>query len=74
MDAKDENCLHDLFVVDPQDDMEKIEAKKEPLLDRPYRRILDTKEYAAFTNWSPIGKDGSGGPPCRLLWVKGHAG
>jgi hypothetical protein len=71
MDKEDTKCRRDLFVVDPQDDMETIEGRKDTLLDDAYKWILDTKEYAAFTNWS---NDESPLPPCRLLWVKGHAG
>ncbi|KAK4233014.1 hypothetical protein C8A03DRAFT_39311, partial [Achaetomium macrosporum] len=67
----EEKCLQDLFVVDPQDDMEKIERNKDTLLDGAYKWILDTEEYAAFTDWS---YDGSGHLPCRLMWVKGYAG
>jgi hypothetical protein len=48
----DEKCLQDLYVVDPKDDMEKIKKNKDKLLDGAYKWILDTKEYAAFTNWS----------------------
>jgi hypothetical protein len=71
MDEEDTKCLRDLFVVDPQDDMETIEMKKDKLLDDAYKWILDTKEYAAFANWS---NDESSLTSCRLLWVKGHAG
>ncbi|KAK4245655.1 vegetative incompatibility protein HET-E-1 [Corynascus novoguineensis] len=69
-DKEDVACLRDLFVVDPQDDMKNIERKKDDLLDEAYEWILDTREYAAFTNWYD---DGSL-PSCRLLWIKGHAG
>lgn len=67
----DEKCLQDLFVVDPQDDMEKIQRNKDMLLDEAYKWVLNTEEYAASTNW---GHDGSGQSSCRLMWVKGHAG
>ncbi|KAH8684812.1 WD40-repeat-containing domain protein [Tricladium varicosporioides] len=67
----DEKCLQDLYVVDPQDDMEKIEKNKDKLLDGAYKWILDTKEYAALTNWS---KDMSNQPSRQLMWIKGHAG
>lgn len=70
-DAEDTKCLRELFVVDPQDDMEKIEQKKDVLLHEAYKWILDTEAYAAFTDWN---HDGSTSPSCRLLWVKGHAG
>lgn len=64
-------CRRDLRVVDPQDDMQRIEMEKDELLDDAYKWILHTPEYASFTNW-----DGSGleHPQRRLLWVKGHAG
>ncbi|KAH8587313.1 hypothetical protein B0O99DRAFT_642038 [Bisporella sp. PMI_857] len=67
----DEKCLQDLYVVDPQDDMEKIEKNKDKLLDGAYKWILDTKGYAAFTNWS---KDVCNQQSRRLMWIKGHAG
>jgi len=70
-DDEDAKCLQDLYVVDPQDDMEKIENKKDALLDGAYKWILNSKEYAAFTNWS---NDASGQSSCQLMWVKGHAG
>ncbi|KAK3298813.1 uncharacterized protein B0H64DRAFT_371246 [Chaetomium fimeti] len=70
-DGEDTKCLQQLFVVDPQDDMEKIEQKKDVLLHEAYKWILDTEAYAAFTNWN---QDGCAPSSCRLLWVKGHAG
>ncbi|KAK4206474.1 hypothetical protein QBC37DRAFT_381060 [Rhypophila decipiens] len=71
MVAEDEKCLQDLFIVDPQHDMKKIQKKKDTLLEGGYNWILDTKEYKAFTNWA---SDESVLPACRLLWIKGHAG
>ncbi|KAH6854663.1 hypothetical protein B0I37DRAFT_362728 [Chaetomium sp. MPI-CAGE-AT-0009] len=68
---EDIECLRQLFVVDPQDDMEKIEQKKDVLLHEAYKWILDTEAYATFTDWN---HDDAAPPPCRLLWVKGHAG
>lgn len=62
-------CRRDLRVVDPQDDMQRIEKDKDELLDDAYRWILDTTEYASFTNW-----DGPELSQRRLLWIKGHAG
>lgn len=70
-DDEDAECLRDLFVIDPQDDMEKIEKKKDELVDGAYKWILDREEFAAFTNWS---NDASGRLSCQLMWVKGHAG
>jgi hypothetical protein len=71
MDDTDTKCLQDLRVVDPRDDMKKIENKKDELLDDAYKWILRTREYAAFTNRSD---DEPNLSPCRLLWIKGHAG
>ncbi|KAM3470258.1 hypothetical protein MY5147_006525 [Beauveria neobassiana] len=70
-DTEDEECLRDLFVVDPQDDMKKIEKKKDKLLNEAYKWVLDTKEYAALTDWN---HDAPGQPSRRLMWIKGPAG
>lgn len=70
-DDKDEECLRDLFVVDPQDDMEKIERKKDELLNKAYEWVLNTKEYAALTDWN---HDVPGQPSRRVMWIKGPAG
>ncbi|CAG8363197.1 unnamed protein product [Penicillium salamii] len=70
-DKKDEQCLQDLFVVDPQDDMDKIEKSKDNLLRQAYKWILSTDEFAALTNW---GNSGPSSPPGRVLWIQGHAG
>jgi hypothetical protein len=71
VDGKNKELLRDLVVVDPQDDMNTIERKKDKLVDDAYKWIFRTKEYAAFTNWS---NDESDLSQCRLLWIKGHAG
>ena len=68
-DNENEKCLRDLRIVNPQDDMERIEKEKEKLLDDAYEWIFEDEKHAAFTNW-----DESRLPPCRLLWVKGGAG
>ncbi len=47
-DRQDRQCLRDLFLVDPQDDLEKIEMKKDTLYDGAYQWILGTDEYASF--------------------------
>ena len=71
IDSKNKEFFRDLFVVDPQYDMDTIERKKDKLVNDAYKWILRTKEYAAFTDWSD---DKSDLRPCRLLWIKGHAG
>ncbi|KAH8881388.1 WD40 repeat-like protein [Thozetella sp. PMI_491] len=67
---KESACLRDLRVVDPQDDMKRIEKEKDGLLDDAYKWILDTPQYAAFTNWD----DTPNISQCQLLWINGHAG
>ncbi|KAL1908384.1 hypothetical protein Sste5344_005912 [Sporothrix stenoceras] len=69
--SENRECLRALFAVDPQSDMGTIESKKGDLLYDAYKWILNSKEYAAFTNWSEGASDVS---PCRLLWIKGPAG
>ncbi|KAL6805892.1 WD40 repeat-like protein [Trichoderma sp. SZMC 28012] len=71
LDEKNKQCLRDLFVVDPQDDMKKIEKNKDTLLSEANSWIFQIEEYQAFTNWD---NTGSMLPSCRLLWIKGHAG
>ncbi|KAL5344303.1 hypothetical protein ACLOAV_010732 [Pseudogymnoascus australis] len=68
-DGEYKECLRDLRIVNPQDDMERIEDEKEELFDGAYNWFLEDDRCAMFTNW-----DESDLPPCRLLWVKGHAG
>lgn len=69
-DEMESACRRDLRVVDPQDDMQRIENDKDELLDDAYKWILHTREYASFTNWNDNGEH----PQRRLLWIKGHAG
>lgn len=71
IDKDEKVCLKDLFVVDPRHDMSDIEDEKDKLLDDAYQWILDTPEYAQFTNWQ---KEAHDPVQCRLLWIKGNAG
>ncbi|KAJ9131101.1 Vegetative incompatibility protein HET-E-1 [Pleurostoma richardsiae] len=64
-------CRRDLRVLDPQDDMDRIEKNKDKLFDDAYRWVFDTQEYAAFTNWDDGSPDFSSR---RLLWIRGNAG
>jgi len=68
-DDKNMECLQDLYVVSPQDDMARIENNKDRLLYDAYEWILHTNQYAAFTTWGESDR-----PSCRLLWIKGQAG
>ncbi|PVH70635.1 hypothetical protein DL98DRAFT_564105 [Cadophora sp. DSE1049] len=68
-DGENKECLRDLRIVNPQDDMQRIVDEKEELFDGAYEWFLEDYRYTMFTNWDEFGL-----PPCRLLWVKGHAG
>jgi hypothetical protein len=67
MDDKSQECLRQLYVINPQHDMETLEGKKEELLGDASKWIFERPEYKAFTDW-----DQPDSP--RLLWIKGPAG
>lgn len=69
MDDEKQQCIHDLRVVSPQDDMARIEKEKEEYVDDASDWIFQDDKYAAFTTWDEYHL-----PPCRVLWVKGGAG
>ncbi|KAF5136431.1 Vegetative incompatibility protein HET-E-1 [Metarhizium anisopliae] len=71
LDHIDRQCRCDLRVVDPKDDMKKIENKKDTLLPDAYEWVLSTEQYARFTRWNDDRLDQN---PCQLLWIKGRAG
>lgn len=71
----DRLLLTELFVIDPSDDMDAIEMRKDALLDDAFKWILDVPEFKAFTNDIDTDDGASVSPsPCRLLWIKGPAG
>ncbi|KAK5055224.1 hypothetical protein LTR84_012974 [Exophiala bonariae] len=63
------DILSKLRVVNPLDDMARIEDDKEHLIDETFRWILGAEEFVQFTNWTDPSL-----PQRRLLWVKGDAG
>lgn len=69
MENENKECLTDLHVVNPKDDMARIEREKEESFSDAYKWIFETEQYTDFTNLNE-----SDHPSCRLLWVKGHAG
>ena len=69
MHHENKKCLTELRVIDPQDDIRRIESVKEELCDDANKWIFENEKYAAFTSW-----DESNLPQCRLLWIKGPAG
>ncbi|KND93793.1 Vegetative incompatibility protein HET-E-1 [Tolypocladium ophioglossoides CBS 100239] len=71
LDDIDRQCRWDLRVIDPKDDMKKIEIKKDKLVTQACKWIFDTDQYVAFTRWSE-GQPNRG--PCRLLKIKGFSG
>lgn len=68
-DDKHEKCLQALYVVDPKNQLDKLESVKEELYTDSYRWILDTVEFSIFNHW-----DGMESGPCRLLWISGPTG
>ncbi|KAI0909671.1 WD40 repeat-like protein [Ustulina deusta] len=70
-DETESNCRKDLRVVDPEDDMKRIENNKDELLDDAYKWIFETSEYIMFSNWEDGGFES---PQRQVLWLKGHAG
>ncbi|PHH49640.1 Vegetative incompatibility protein HET-E-1 [Ceratocystis fimbriata CBS 114723] len=63
-DEKNKQCLSDLYVTDPQDDKEIIEAKKGGLLKGSYQWILEHEDFQRFRNEKDT----------RILWIKGDPG
>ncbi|KAJ8129608.1 hypothetical protein O1611_g4022 [Lasiodiplodia mahajangana] len=70
-DKDDSDCRRELRVVDPQDDMTRIENNKDQLLGDAYKWIFETPKYKKFTDWENGGPDS---PQRQILWLKGHAG
>jgi hypothetical protein len=68
----DRKYFEDLQVSNPNFDMEIIEENKGGLRGEVSGWVLDTKQYAAVTNWEDNGE--SYVASCPLLWVKGHPG
>jgi NACHT domain len=67
MAKEDQQCLRDLRLIDPRDEIKTIEDRKDPLFKGSYAWIFDCKEYKKFMNWEDGNKH-------RLLWIKGDAG
>ncbi|KAI8712278.1 NACHT domain-containing protein [Fusarium sp. LHS14.1] len=63
-DEKDNECLKDLHIVNPQTDKKRLEKTKGGLLKDSYRWILDHDDYRGFRS----------DPDRRLLWIKGDPG
>ena len=67
MTEEEQRCLWDLRLIDPRDEIKKIEDRKDPLFKGSFAWVLGCKEYKNFINWEGSNKH-------RLLWIKGDAG
>ncbi|RSM06019.1 hypothetical protein CDV31_009354 [Fusarium ambrosium] len=63
-DEKDNECLKDLHIVNPQTHKQRLEKTKGGLLKDSYRWILDHDDFRRFRT----------DPDRRLLWIKGDPG
>ncbi|GAO15542.1 hypothetical protein UVI_02020480 [Ustilaginoidea virens] len=66
-DDKDSACLRDLFLVDPMRELERLERRKDKLIDIAFSWVLGTEEFASFSNWTQFDAR-------RMLWIKGGPG
>src|SRR6266480_5781148 len=71
MRAEDQasECLSHLRLVNPLDDMDRIEMEKEKIIDDTFKWIFEENQFVEFTNWTDLTL-----PHRRLLWIKGDAG
>ncbi|KAG5944181.1 hypothetical protein E4U53_006921 [Claviceps sorghi] len=67
-DDKDSACLRDLFFVDPMRELDRLERKKDKLLDMASSWVMGTKEFSYFSDWQ------NQDVHRRLLWIKGGSG
>ncbi|EPE09083.1 nacht and wd40 domain protein [Ophiostoma piceae UAMH 11346] len=63
----DRALLQELYVADPEVEMQLLEDRKDKIMSEAFSWILDRKEYQAFASWKA-------GQQCRMLWVRGPAG
>ncbi|KAL7926408.1 hypothetical protein ACQKWADRAFT_328206 [Trichoderma austrokoningii] len=61
---EDQQCLRDLFITDPRDDMTRIERTKGGLLEDSYQWILENSKYQ---EWHHNDRN-------QLLWLSGDPG
>ncbi|RSL87190.1 hypothetical protein CEP51_002368 [Fusarium floridanum] len=63
-DDKDNECLRDLYIINPQTHKQRLEKTKGGLLKDSYRWILDHDDFRRFRS----------DPERRLFWIKGDPG
>ncbi|KAG6010646.1 hypothetical protein E4U21_005144 [Claviceps maximensis] len=67
-DDKDSACLRDLFFVDPMRELDRLERKKEKLMDMASSWVMGTEEFSFFSDWQKH-------DVCRrMLWIKAGPG
>ncbi|KAG6013191.1 hypothetical protein E4U54_006993 [Claviceps lovelessii] len=68
VDDKDSACLRDLFFVDPMRELDRLERKKDKLMDMASSWVMGTNEFNSFSDWQKhdLGR--------RMLWIKGGPG
>ncbi|KAG6039890.1 hypothetical protein E4U41_001848 [Claviceps citrina] len=66
-DDKDSACLRDLFLVDPMRELDRLERKKDKLIDIASSWVMGTQEFSSFSEWQNH-------EVRRLLWIKGGPG
>jgi len=59
--------LQALFVIDPKDEIEELQNRKDQLIAGCWKWICDRKEFADFRNWDDQNT-------ARLLWITGSQG
>ena len=64
---EDHALLQELYVADPEVQMQLLEDRKDKIISEAFSWILDTEQYQAFTSWEA-------GQQCRMLWIRGPAG
>lgn len=61
-EKEERKWLSDLYWVDPQDEVEGINARKDDLVDASYQWVLAATEYKRFVDWQASGSN--------LFWIK----
>ncbi|KAJ5206563.1 hypothetical protein N7472_003011 [Penicillium cf. griseofulvum] len=66
-EKEDRQCLRDLRLIDPRDQIEDIKDREDTLVEDSYKWILATDEYKNFVDWEDPTSP-------SLLWISGQAG
>jgi hypothetical protein len=66
-EKEDRQCLRDLRLIDPRDQIEDIKDREDTLVEDSYKWVLATDEYRNFVDWEDPTSP-------SLLWISGQAG